>query len=1091
MEFLLSLTEDQQQIARWNDTQKTFHDDLTLVDIFRQQVKKTPQALALSDGKRQFTYQQLDKWSNQIAHWIHRHAPVRMDADFFIGLFLERSIETVVAVLAALKSGAAYVPIDPYAPAQRLTYILQETQCSVILTQKARHQDLVGINVLCLDIDGHDYRQETDNPLLIDIFPQDLAYVIYTSGTTGQPKGVAIAHQGIINRLEWMQNQYPLAQGDMVLQKTPYTFDVSVWELLWAHQCGASIFICQPQGHQSPMYLFDILQKNPITVMHFVPSMLNEFCKYLQKYNLKWPHHLKHVFCSGEALLPAHVKMFYEQSEHSIALHNLYGPTEASIDVTYHLCSPGMKKVPIGRPIQNMQIHILNEYLKPTAIGEIGELYISGVGLAREYVRKQDLTRERFIELHGQRLYKTGDLACWNKEGVIEYFGRNDSQVKIRGYRIELGEIEQVLSLYPGITQAAVLVQYRAHEPCLVAYYESENSLSNSALIKHLKAYLPDYMLPAAFEHMHAFPMTSNGKLCRKSLPAIDFSKRQDNAHQPKTPIERQLCRIWAEALNLKEVFLNDDFFFLGGHSLAAARIIAGIHQSFNKKIMLIDLYESRTVEHLIKVLEKIPREHKEEGYTRGWRKNTKLPLTDFQLLLWLSEIFEPAAKNINIVTRKRLKGTLDTTLLNQALIRVIEEQTALNYKISKFFPWQKERKCLSGKSEFEIHYCHGDVDKTLSQSMDELIAFKKWSYKKPLVRARAFYLPNGMMELQLCLPHLICDETSMRVLWMSLSKYYIHMSKGSDLNIGFSATYKDYILDEQIEHDEDFEEKFVFWEQYLKASTLFQFPKEGIIDNMPKSPESYSSYFEIPQALMEHVKKYCAMHQLNFNEVATAALSMVLADYCQHPKLKRPLINLIKSTRTQAKYDNVMGCMIRVEPIVINMQEQQSFLELAKSIQILIAKTASKQSFSSILKFAFHTNCFKFKKLIHTALVRIGMPIYAKICEMIRIQYWNFRPFKFCWRLAAFDRKNIFIVNLNLWNNFLEPSEPLMDSFGLTSVELDMVPYELTEIDNLLDVCFIRDHSNHKPYLVLSSNLTHQFKAELAQKMFKIFFDL
>lgn len=1092
MEFLLSLTEDQQCIANWNDTQKTYQDHLTLVDIFSQQAKKTPHALALTDGQRRITYQKLDRWSNQVAHWIHRNAPVRMDSDFFVVLFLERSIETVVAVLAALKAGAAYVPIDPQAPVQRLTYILSQTQSRIILTQQSKHEQLKDIGAYCLDMDGHEYQQESENPLLLDIFPQDLAYVIYTSGTTGQPKGVAIAHQGIVNRLEWMQNQYPLNESDMVLQKTPYTFDVSVWELLWAHQCGASIFICQPQGHQNPIYLYETIQKNPITVMHFVPSMLNEFCKHMKAYELKWPGQLKHVFCSGEALLPVHVKMFFECSEHAVALHNLYGPTEASVDVTSYTCKPGMNKVPIGRPIQNMQIHILNEYQKPTSIGEIGELYIYGVGLAREYLGQQDLTREKFIDVNGKRIYKTGDLACWTKEGVIEYFGRNDSQVKIRGYRIELGEIEQVLTLYPGITQAAVLVQSRQGEPCLVAYYESLEHISEALLIQHLKAYVPDYMLPAAFKQMTHFPTTSNGKLCRKSLPAVDFSKRKDVAQKPKTALERQLCQIWSEALNLSKVYVNDDFFFLGGHSLAAARIISGIQKNLYQSISLLDLYESRTIANVIKVLENIPIQKTDEVYIQKLSKKSKLPLTDFQLLLWLSEIFEPAAKHINIVTRKRLKGVLDANCLNQALMKVIEEQSVLNYKISKFFPWQREQDKSQKGIQFEIHHVESMVEDVLSTSMDELIAFKKWSSKGPRVVARAFYLPNEMMELQLCLPHLICDETSMRIFWNLLSKYYLDLLNGHEIKTTCEANYKDYILSEQIEHQFLYEEKFQFWEQYLKSATLFQFPQEAVIENMKKSADSYSSYFEIPQALMDHVKKYCAMHHLNFNEVAAAALSMVLANYSQQSSQNRPLINLIKSTRNQAKYDQVMGCMIRVEPIVVNIQAQQDFLELAKSIQSLIANTASKQTFSSILKFAFHSNCFPFKKLIHTSLIRMGMPVYTFMCKMLKIHYLNFKPLHFCWRLAAFDRKHIFLVNLNLWNNLLEDSEQCpTHTFGLLPLKLDMVPYELIEIDNLLDVCFIRDHSNHKPYLVLSANLTHAFKTELAQKMFKIFFDL
>ena len=423
---------------------------------------------------------------------------------------------------------------------------------------------------------------------------------------------------------------------------------------------------------------------------------------------------------------------------------------------------------------------------------------------------------------------------------------------------------------------------------------------------------------------------------------------------------------------------------------------------------------------------------------------------------------------------------------------QVIQEQSALNYKISKFFPWQKENLQSKKISQFEFQELHVQVEETLSKSMDELIQYNHWPTNQSLVRARGFLLPNDMLELQLCLPHLICDETSMRILWDQLSKNYLSLLKGRAIKIKLRASFKEYIVAEQVDHNDAFEDKFKFWENNLEEASLFEFPKDAVVHEMQHSAETYSSYFEIPQVLMDNVKRYCALHHLNFNEVATAALSMVLEEYTQNGKTKKPLINLIKSTRNRAEYDNVMGCMIRVEPIVVSLHPKANFLELCQTIQGTIAKTSNEQAFSSILKFAFHTNCFKFKKIAHTALVRIGMPIYTWMCEALNIHYLNFKPFHYCWRLAAFDRKNVFLVNLNLWNNLLETTEYTeKNHFGLESIEFGMVPYELTEIDNLLDVCFIRDHSSHKPYLVLSANLTHHFKTELAQKLFKIFFEL
>lgn len=712
----------------------------TLGQIFEAQVLRTTNAIAIMDEHRALSYQELDKTTNQLARLIRQF---NIQSDSLVGLFLERSIETVIAILAVLKAGGAYLPIDPNTPAERIKYIFKETNCGLILTQSHLKNTLSAYyHKELIDLNTYIWRDENSSSLENIIQNTDLAYVIYTSGTTGKPKGVAIPHAGVVNRLKWMQKTYPLNSDDVVLQKTPYSFDVSVWEFLWPHQVGASLFIAKPDGHRDPNYLLECIAKNHISVMHFVPSMLSAFCRIQEPI----PESLRYVFCSGEALRASQVSMFYNLCKHPIELHNLYGPTEASIDATYFSCPPGTQKVMIGKAIDNMQTHILNEGMCNVPQGEIGELYLSGIGLARGYYQQEKLTAEHFIYHQGKRLYKTGDLVKMDNHGDIEYLGRNDFQVKIRGFRIELGDIEHVLSSFPSIRQTAVLTQIHHDEPYLIAYYESDETIPSSDLSDYLKKQVPDYMQPLTFIHLKAFPVNSNGKLCRKSLMPFDFSSLSKNLTPATTPIEKILASIWSKELGLKQVGIHDNFFLLGGHSLAAARILTSIKAYFGKKIELIDFYQAANISNLalhLRFFEKKP-SYREEPIQSNTKK---LPLTDFQLLLWLSAMFEPEAKKINIVSRKRLKGHLNFIKLNKALNMVVTEQGALNYHLSPILPYQLERQKNPLSIEFESReLCDPILEKNnseLAKSMNELIAHSNWSKNKPLLKARLFRLPN------------------------------------------------------------------------------------------------------------------------------------------------------------------------------------------------------------------------------------------------------------------------------------------------------------------------------------------------------------
>ncbi|WP_457320129.1 amino acid adenylation domain-containing protein [Stenotrophomonas sp. P5_B8] len=496
-----------------------------------------------------------------------------------------------------LKAGGAYLPLDPAYPTDRLAFMLDDAAPPVVLTHASSQAPLQAAldalaappAVIDLLVDAHTWKtQDATNlaPAMLGLGSRDLAYVIYTSGSTGRPKGVMIEHHSLVNRLVWMQKTYGFDSHSTILQKTPITFDVSVWELFGSLSAGACLVLARPNGHKDPDYLVGLMNDQQITIVHFVPSMLQAFVDHEGSAGCT---SLKDVFCSGEALPAMLARRFMERLE-TTRLHNLYGPTEATVDVTAWTCPRPFEEdqpVTIGRPIDNTRAYILDPAGTPTPIGVVGELHLSGVGLARGYLNRQELTADKFIAnpfVQNDRLYRTGDLARFLANGDIEYIGRNDFQVKLRGFRIELGEIEAQLAACPGIREAIALVREdMPGDKRLVAYYTTDAGAVPSAemLTSRLAAALPEHMVPAAYIKMEGMPVTSNGKLDRAVLPAPDRETYVSKPYvAPVGRVENELAQIWSEVLGVGTIGRNDNFFELGGHSLLAVRMLERMKQS-------------------------------------------------------------------------------------------------------------------------------------------------------------------------------------------------------------------------------------------------------------------------------------------------------------------------------------------------------------------------------------------------------------------------------------------------------------------------------------------------------------------------------
>ncbi|MEM9919816.1 MAG: amino acid adenylation domain-containing protein [Bacteroidota bacterium] len=590
---LLASEQARRITAVFNKTEVDYTSAETILDLWAEQWSTQAEKTAIVFEDRTVTFQEMEVSSNQLAHFLQsRHG---LQAGDLVGLKLERSEWLPLSILAILKIGAAYVPIDAGHPEERIAYIQKDSGFQHCIDQDE-------LNAFQAEKDSFSTTFDGPRPT-----GTDAAYAIYTSGSTGRPKGVVNGHAGLYNRLLWMKDNLQIDQKDVLLQKTPYTFDVSVWELLMSLVAGNQLVIAKPEGHKDPAYLQDVIETHFVSILHFVPSMLGAFLGEIEEGRCS---SLRQVVCSGEALPAAMVRNFQQKMPNS-RIHNYYGPTEAGIDVTaIDLTAVDLRKdkVSIGSPVANTKIYILNDGLQMQSIGVPGELLIGGVQLAHGYLKREALNREKFIDnpFGSGRLYRTGDLASWRTDGQIDFIGRIDHQVKIRGNRVELGEIEAVLLQAEKVVQAVAVIREDASgNKRLLAYVQTKEGYDQAAVFQHLRSQLPEYMIPALLIALEAFPLTTNGKLNRKALPAPDVSTLLAKQYvAPETAAEQQLAEIWQDILGLEQVGTKDNFFQIGGDSIISIRLISRINKLLDTSLKVTHLYEYNNIQSLAAFLD-------------------------------------------------------------------------------------------------------------------------------------------------------------------------------------------------------------------------------------------------------------------------------------------------------------------------------------------------------------------------------------------------------------------------------------------------------------------------------------------------------
>ncbi len=607
------LAEEQQLLlAKWNTTTADYPADQSIQQLFATQVDRTPDEIALILGQQPVTYRELNRQANQLAAYLRR---LGVGRETLVGICMERSIEMVIGLLGILKTSGAYVPLDPAYPRERLAFMLDDAHPAVLLTQQHLLEKLPPHErIICLDTDWHVIAQESEENVPNGVGGETIAYMLYTSGSTGTPKGVLGTHRAAINRFCWMWKAYPFERDEVCCQKTSLSFVDSVWEIFGPLLQGIRTVIIPDPLVKDPPLLLQTLATHAVTRIVLVPSLLRVLLETSENLQDLLPL-LKYWVSSGEALSLDLAKRFLKQMPTSILL-NLYGSSEVAADVTYYdvrayTSEPG---IPIGRPIANTQVYLLDEQMQPVPIGSAGELYVGGDGLARGYFNRPELTAARFVpdpfsNKPGARLYKTGDVARYLADGNIEYLSRLDHQVKLRGIRIELGEIESVLSQHAAVRQTVVMAREDLPGAMrLVAYVvlHEKQAASSDKLQNHMLKYLPDYMIPTAFVFLERLPLTPNGKLDRQALPAPQLARPTLSANflAARTATEETIAVLWSQVLGIEQIGIHDNFFELGGHSLLALQVLSQLQAVFSVEVPMHRFLEAPTVAQLAELLQ-------------------------------------------------------------------------------------------------------------------------------------------------------------------------------------------------------------------------------------------------------------------------------------------------------------------------------------------------------------------------------------------------------------------------------------------------------------------------------------------------------
>ncbi|MDZ8030988.1 non-ribosomal peptide synthetase [Nostoc sp. DedSLP04] len=945
---LLTAEELHQQLVEWNNTQVEYPEQQCIHQLFEAQVEHTPDAVAVVFEDEQLTYCELNAKANQLAHYLKK---LGVKPEILVGICVERSLSTIVSLLGILKAGGAYVPIDPAYPPERIAFILEDAQAPVLLTTalllEAMPQNKA--KVVCLDTDWHLVAQQSQENLFSEVTTDNLAYVIYTSGSTGRPKGVMIKHASTVAMLDWANKTFAIEAMQGVLASTSICFDLSVFEVFVPLCCGGKVILIE-----NALYLPTLPTAQNVTLINTVPSVISQLLR-----TDSIPTSVQTINIAGEPLHNQLVQQLYQQ-DNIQQVFNLYGPSE---DTTYSTSAWIHKDTnnipPIGRPIHNTQIYLLDKNYQPVPVGVPGMLYIGGAGLSRGYLNKPELTADKFIpnpyaNLPGERLYKTGDLGRYLPSGEIEYIGRIDYQVKIRGFRIELGEIEALIIKYPKVREAVVTVHsLETDSQQIVAYLvpNSEQTLTISELRDFLEAKLPNYMVPTAFVILEMLPLTPNGKIDRKALKAPDTIRPEDKELlAPRNYVETKLAEIWAAVLGVDKVGIFDNFFELGGDSILAIVVITKAKQA-GLQLAVKQLFQHQTVAGLASVAVAKKIKQAEQGLITGLAS-----LTPIQYWFFEQNLLEPHHWNQAVLLE--VKQVLDLAVLEKSVQQLLLHHDALRLRFEQTeSSWQQ----VIASPDVEVSWTHLDFS-ALSASEQEL-AIETAATKLqaslnlstgPLIRVALFDLGQQPSHLLIVIQHLAVDGVSWRILLEDLETAYQLISQGKKVQLPAKTTSFKYWSEclQEYAQSATLQQQWDYWlrESWQKIAPLPVDFADG--DNTVASAQNISIFLteEQTQILLKEVPK---AYNTQINDVLLAALVQAFSQWTGN----NSLLLALEGHGREEIFDNVdlsrtVGWFTSIFPVLLDLGTISHPVEALKSIKEQLRSIPNKGMGYGVLRY-------------------------------------------------------------------------------------------------------------------------------------------
>ncbi|WJQ84451.1 linear gramicidin non-ribosomal peptide synthetase LgrC [Brevibacillus brevis] len=981
---MISESEQEQVLVEWNDTKVDYPTGLCIHQAFEQQVQKTPDAIGLMYKEMEMTYAELNQRANQLAHHLLAQG---VKPDTLVGICIERSPEMIVGILGVMKAGAAYVPIDPAHPLERIAYMIEDSQANIVLTQQSLANQLLTTKAQVICLDSNALENEPVHDVMCGVTEQNLAYVIYTSGSTGLPKGVMVEHQSAMNMAHYLVELFQVQSSSRVLQLCSFSFDVSVAEIVMALISGATLVIEDREMLMPGPELITVLQEKQITTVMTVPAVLAA----LPDADLP---DLKTLVIGGEA--PSY-ELITRYANHR-QFFNCYGPTEATVCTTLMLMDTNLANTPIGRPIANATIYVLDANLKPVPIGVPGELYIGGKGLARGYWNRPELTAERFIThpfgAEGERLYRTGDQVRYLPDGNLEFLGRIDNQVKIRGFRIELGEIENALRKHDAIREAVITVRDNRLAAYLIAMGEEKPATEELAL--YLKETLPDYMIPAGMVWMEAIPLTVNGKVDHRALPTPDWGllTTQQAYVAPRTPTEEIVANIWTQVLSVEQVGIHDDFFARGGHSLLATQAISRMRQAFGVNMPLRTLFDYPTTAAISEKITALLQG--EAGLTDiplvPVSREEHLPLSFAQQRLWFLDKLLPDSSVYNIPTAVRLMGELEVEAWERSLKLIIQRHESLRTTFSDSngeavqvihpqIEWNMERIDLRDWNEEERE---AEVLRLAIEDAEQSFHLNQG----PLLRAKLICMDEQAYVFLLNLHHIIADGWSMSVFMGELVSIYEALSAGETPPLAeMPLQYADYATwQRNWLQGEVLEQQLAYWKKQLgDAEPLLRLPTDRPRPAV-QSHKGAMHTIKLSEKLLADLKALSREEGSTLFMTLLAAFQTLLYRYSGQKDI---LVGSPVAGRNRQELESLIGFFINTLVMRTDMSGEPNFRDLLAKVRETALEAYAHQDlpFEKLVDELELERSLSYSPLFQVMFVLQNIPMEVQELSQIRIE--------------------------------------------------------------------------------------------------------